>query len=101
MHHRLRMQADGAGAEKVADFLAEPRAAARRRDDEEARSIFSRTALVGDAAQRAGGKNDALRRNVVGEGTSLHFPSRQMPSAFCAGRSEIENSTNSLAALWW
>jgi hypothetical protein len=26
--------------------------------------------------------------------------SRQMPSASCAGRSEIENSTDSFAALW-
>ena len=28
-----------------------------------------------------------------------YLPSRQMPSASCAGRSEIENSTNSFAAL--
>ena len=29
-----------------------------------------------------------------------YFPSRQMPSASCAGRSEIENSTDSFGALW-
>ena len=100
MHHRLRMQTDGASAEKVADFLAKPRAAARRRDDQRAVDFQPRR-LVGDARQRTGGKDDALRRNVVSEGNRLHFPSRQMPSAFCAGRSEIENSTDSLGALWW
>ncbi len=35
--------------------------------------------------------------NALAEETYL--PSRQMPSASCAGRSEIENSTNSFAAL--
>ena len=99
VHHRLRVQTDGAGAEKVADLLAKPRAAARRRDDQRAFDLQPRR-LVGDARQRTGSKDDALRRNVVGEGNRLHFPSRQIPSAFCAGRSEIENSTDSLAA-WW
>src|SRR5580692_3424849 len=99
MHHRLRMQSDGPDAEKVADLLSQPRAAARRRDNQRAFDFQPRR-LVGNARQRTGSKDDALRRDVVGEGASLHFPSRQMPSAFCAGRSEIENSTDSLGA-WW
>src|SRR4029077_7420604 len=100
MHHRLRMQSDGADAEKVADLLSQPRAAARRRDDQCAVDFQPRR-LVGNAGQRTGSKNNALRRNVVSEGKRLHFPSRQMPSAFCAGRSEIENSTDSFGAWWW
>jgi hypothetical protein len=38
----LRVQAGRARAQKLADFFAKPRAAARRRDD--ARSMFSRAA---------------------------------------------------------
>ena len=100
MHHRLRMQDRRARTEKLADFLAEPRAAARRCDDQRAVDFQPRR-LIGNARQRTGSKDNALRRNVVSEGDRLHFPSRQMPSAFCAGRSEIENSTDSLGALWW
>ena len=67
MHHRLRMQTGRARTEKVADFMAKPRAAARRRDNQRAVDFQPRR-LIGNARQRAGGKNDALRRNVVSEG---------------------------------
>ena len=50
------------------------------------------------------GKQDVDGRDKPGHDdwdncVPAQFPSRQMPSASCAGRSEIENSTASLAAL--
>ena len=41
-------------------------------------------------------RNRARRSDVAGE---AYVPSRQMPSASCAGRSEIENSTACFAAI--
>ena len=99
MHDRLRMQPGGASAEKLGDLLAEPRAAARRRDHERAFD-FSRTASSATRSSAPEAKTTRCGGTSWVKATSLHFPSRQMPSAFCAGRSEIENSTDSLDALW-
>ena len=67
MDDGLRVQARRPRAEKLDDLLAKPRAAAGRRDDKRAGKIQPRR-LVADARQRTGGKDDALRRNVVREG---------------------------------
>jgi len=78
MHDRLRMESGRTRAEEFNDILAEPRPAARRRHHQRPSESES-FRLLADARQRAGGEDDALRRNVVGEGGGHARPTLDAP----------------------
>ena len=105
---RLR-RSDAAGRVAYAQHVARDRATAGtlcRRDLDQLRwdigGSHSAAGLRLDAEPASTTKRPRLRRRrLIALASDAQLPSRQMPSASCAGRSEIENSTASSPALCW
>ncbi len=94
MHHRLRMQARRPRAQDLHQALAEPRAAARRCDHQHAREAQPR-GFLGDTHDRARSEHDALRGDIVDEG-SWHSDALRAPCRSC----DRANRARRPAAQW-